>query len=392
MKVHLDSRIKLHPLNIRKESKHYVVEDLSTGEFFEMPELCVIAIEKIKEQVPLDIIEIELKQRFPNEEVDLIEFANQLLELEMVEEMDGNKIEILEQKREKLGLTSIRPWVGGLFFNKATKVIYFSLFLTSVCLIVWKPSLFPHYKDLFVFDAMYQNIFLWVLGGVVLVLLHELGHILAARAYDLPTRLDVSHRLFFVVLETDLSLGWKLAPKDRIFIYFAGICFDTVLLFTSLMGQLLLPEGANLVKSILSFIVLDVFIRLIYQCGMYLKTDLYYVLENMSGSYNLMENAKGYLLNKKENVIAFAGEKKTILIYSVFYLVGLLLSVLLFVFFYIPQMVFAIVKVAPGLTAPIKSVVFLDAIFVILQLTIGIILLLYSWRKTYKRKIRGQAN
>ncbi|MHC0036144.1 zinc metalloprotease [Pseudoneobacillus sp. C159] len=392
MKLSFDSKIKLHPLNIRKEAKHFVVEDQLTGEFFEMPEVCIIAIQKITEQVPLEIIETELKYSFPNEDVDILEFVNQLIELEMIEEIDGEKVEIEERKQEKLGLTSISPWVGQLFFNKTTKVIYSILFLFCVSLLVWKPSLFPHYKDLFVFDAMYQNIFLWILVGTLLVLIHELGHILAARAYELPTRLDVSHRLFFVVLETDLSLAWKLAPKDRIFIYLAGICFDTVLLFAALIVQAIIPQADNLVSGILAFIVLDVFIRFIYQCGVYMKTDFYYVLENLTGSYNLMENAKRFIFNKKQEVIAFAGEKKIILTYTVFYFVGIFLTLLLFVFFYIPQMIFAVVKVAPGLASPIKSVAFLDAIFVILQITIGIIMLLYSWRKTYRGKAREQAN
>jgi putative peptide zinc metalloprotease protein len=390
MGITLKSNIKLHPIEMRKDKKNYIVEDLTTGEFFEMPEVCVVAIEKINAGFSLGDIEENLKIQFPEEEVSLLDFVEQLLSLELVEEIDGSLIELKEKEREKLGLTVISPNLGKVFFNNKLKLTYIILFLLNISLLIINPDLFPHFKDVFIFDVMFQNIILWFIIGGILVLFHELGHILAIRAHDLPTKLEVGHRLFFIVLETDLSLGWKLSSKERIFVYLSGMCFDNVVLFLALIAQILFPNAPEIFTSLMAFVVLDVVIRLIYQCCVYMKTDLYYVLENLTGCHNLMENTKEFIFKRQEAINVFKGEIKTIKIYSVFYFLGLALSFLLFVCYYIPQLAYTLIKVTPGLKSSIYSVEFLDSVVVLGQFVIVLGLLTYSWTKNLNRKSEKQ--
>jgi putative peptide zinc metalloprotease protein len=390
MKITPKSKLKLHPLNIRKEKKLYIIEDLSTGEFFEMPEICVVAIDKIDNRMSLGDIEDELKLQYPQEEVNLLEFAEQLIALKMVEEVDGITIQLLQGKQEKLGLTFIPSKIGKFFFNKNSKLGYSILFLLNIFVFILNPHLFPHFKDIFIFDVMFQNIIVWFFIGGILVLIHELGHILAIRAHDLPTKLEVGHRLFFIVLETDLSLGWKLPSKDRVFVYLAGMCFDNLVLCMALITQVLFPNAPEIFTSIMAFLVLDVVIRLIYQCCVYMKTDLYYVLENLTGCHNLMENTKDITFKRKEAFTVFKGEKRVLQIYSVFYFLGVIVSFLLFVFYYIPQLAYTLIKIEPGLRSSISSVEFLDSVMVIVQIVIILGLLTYSWSKNIKRKSKRQ--
>jgi putative peptide zinc metalloprotease protein len=390
MGITLKSKIKLHPIEIRKDKKNYIVEDLTTGEFFEMPEVCVIAIEKISAGSSLGDIEDNLKIQFPEEEISLLDFAEQLLSLEMIEEIDGRLIVGKEKRQEKLGLTFISPNLGKVFFNNKMKLIYIILFLLNISLLIINPHLFPHFKDVFIFDFMFQNIIVWIVIGGILVLIHELGHVLAIRAHELPTKLEVGHRLFFIVLETDLSLGWKLSSKERIFVYFSGMCFDNVVLFIALMAQILFPNAPEMFNSIIAFIALDVVIRLIYQCCVYMKTDLYYVLENLTGCHNLMENTKNIIFKRKEDFTVFEDEIRTIKIYSVFYFLGIALSILLFVCYYIPQLTYTLIKVTPGLHASILSVEFLDSVIVMVQFVIVLGLLTYSWTKSFRRRFEKQ--
>src|SRR5213595_1565181 len=83
MKLSITTQIKLVPLEIRKDKKHFIVEDLASGEFYEMPEVCINAIKMIQNGALLGEIESQLKQKYPEEEVDLLNFAEQLLELEL---------------------------------------------------------------------------------------------------------------------------------------------------------------------------------------------------------------------------------------------------------------------------------------------------------------------
>lgn len=387
MELSYDSTIKLHPFKMRQEKKNYIVEDQVTGEFYEMPEVCITAIEMIDKGMPFKVIERELIEKYPHEVVDLLAFVNQLIDLEMVEEIDGTYVEVKNHKQEELSFTKINPIIGKIFFNKGTKIIYALVVLVNLFIFFLNPHLFPHYKDIFIFDVMFQNILLWVVIGGILAIIHEIGHILSIRAFNLPTKLSFGHRLFFLVLETDLSLGWKLPLKDRISLYLAGICFDNVLLFLALIAQLFFPNGSELFLSIMALIVLEIVTRFIYQCCVYMKTDFYYVLENYTGSHNLMENAKAWIFKRKEALTMFEGEKRIIYLYTVFYLLGFIISMALFIFYYLPQLVYTVLTISPGFREPMGSVPFLDAVFITLQAIIVIGLLVRSWWKSYSKRI-----
>ncbi len=385
-----NSLLSLISLEIHKDKKHYIVEDKFSGEFYEMPEICVAAIELINSGETLGRIEQQLKSTYPTEEVDMLDFAEQLLEMQLVSEIDGVKIDIKEQEKQTQGFLWISPKVGKFFFNQITYLIYGVLFIVNLFLVVANPSFFPYYQDLFIFDYMFMNILVWLGISFVLVLIHEFGHVLAMRAFNLPTRLEVGHRLFLVVFETDMGAVWKLPSKDRNVLYIAGLCFDIVILFLALMCQLLFSGSSGIFLSVLSVMVLDTFIRMVYQCCIYMKTDFYYVFENVSGCYNLMENAQ-YRLRKlvpflkpaaKEEV-TFTDERRTVFIYSIFYVIGVGLTIFLFAIYYIPQLLFAWKKVVPGFSAGIGTLPFWDAAIFTLQILIVLLLLLYSWRKKY---------
>lgn len=89
MKVSFQSEITLCPLSIRKDKKHYIVEEPVSGDFFELPEIGIDAIKRLENGEELVSIEQALKKSYPHEEVDIIDFVEQLLELGLVHEVDG---------------------------------------------------------------------------------------------------------------------------------------------------------------------------------------------------------------------------------------------------------------------------------------------------------------
>ncbi|WP_160723885.1 hypothetical protein [Bacillus sp. USDA818B3_A] len=400
MNLTLNSKVSLVPLEIRKDTKNYIVEDKIYGEFYEMPKICIDALNLICDGLPLGKIQIKLTSKYPEEDVDILDFAEQLLDMKLIANIDGIPFEQKQKPKPKLkpinklqGFTWITPQLGQFFFNNLSFFVYIALFVISVTLCIKKPALFPHYKDLFLTEYMTINIPVWLFLTFFLVLIHEFGHVLAMRAYNLPAKLEVGHRLFLVVLETDMSSVWKLPSKDRNILYFSGICFDTVILSGALITQLVLGDGAGISNSIMKMIVLDTFIRIVYQLCIYMKTDLYYVFENVSGCYNLMENAQHLISTKlpfvHKNINKdpfFAGERKIVILYSIFYSIGVVLTVALYFTFYIPQILFAWKKVLPGFTYEISSYAFWDAFAFSLQIIIGLALLLYSWRKKYVQR------
>jgi putative peptide zinc metalloprotease protein len=390
MNITLQSYLSIVPIEIRKDKKHFIVEDKASGEFYEMPEICIEAIKVMEQGVSLGEIEEILKRRFPAEDVNLLDFAQQLLEMDLIEEIDSVKVDKKKLEKESLGFLWIPTMVGRFFFNKFSLSLYSGLFIVNLILLVTKPSLLPNYKDVFISDVMALNIIVFMAVTFLLVLVHEFGHILAMRAYNLPTKLGIGHRLMLIVFETDMTSVWRLPAKNRNVLYLAGLCFDNVILFAALMSKLIFPNSSGIFLSLMTLAAFDVFVRIIYQCCVYMKTDLYYVFENSTGSYNLMENAQQKIRNRlpflktthdKDEV--FPGEKYIVFSYAIFYFIGLTVTLALMTIFYIPVLLHAAELTLPKFLKPPSSFAFWDAVLLSAQFLVIIILLLNSYRKKY---------
>ncbi|MCM3639317.1 peptidase [Sporosarcina luteola] len=387
MKLSSESQFTLYPLSIQKDKKNYIVEEPVSGDFFEMPTICIDAIERINEGQTLGEIEDELREKYPNETVDMIEFGGQLIELGLVQEVDGEKTPRKKESKVSSGFTWIPSSVGRFFFNGITNKIYVILLLINISLIVWNPGLFPHYKDIFIFDSMMFNIITYMLISLLLIIFHEFGHVLAIRSYDLPATLGIGNRLIFVVFETDLTAAWKLAPRQRNVLYFAGMSFEQVVVLIALTLQLLMPEANSIILGFLGIVVLDIFIKTLYQCCFYMKTDVYYFVENSTGCYNLMESGKQYLsrwlpfLRSDSDAETFDGEQRIVRLYSLFYIAGILLTLSLLVFYFLPQAYFAYSHVFSNLLSSKTPSAFWDAIAFLGQTALLLGLFVYSKRK-----------
>ncbi|WIY61684.1 hypothetical protein [Bacillus arachidis] len=116
MELTLNSTVCLHTIQFQKDQKNYIVKDTITGEKYEMPPLCVDALAMMRDGFLLGEIEEKLKEEYPKEEVNILEFARQLLELELVGMVDGEEI-ICAKKKDKDYFAWIRPRVEQFFLN-----------------------------------------------------------------------------------------------------------------------------------------------------------------------------------------------------------------------------------------------------------------------------------
>ncbi|WLR54354.1 hypothetical protein LC048_18200 [Mesobacillus subterraneus] len=186
-----------------------------------------------------------------------------------------------------------------------------------------------------------------------------------------------------------MSQVWKLPAEKRNKLFLAGMYFDIVILCLALGSQIFMTEN-SLTMGVLKLVVLNTFIRLIFQAAVFMKTDLYYVLENKTGCYNLMENGRNFLSKwlpflRVPETETFAGEEKIVRRYAVFYLAGILLTFAITAYYYIPQMMFAVNEIMlPGFLEPITSIRLWDSVVFLLQIVLVLGLLIYSWSKKYR--------
>lgn len=121
MELTLNSTVCLHTIQFRKEQKNYIVKDTITGEKYEMPPLWIDALAMMRDGFLLGEIEEKLKEEYPDEEINMLAFTRQLLELELVGMVDGEEI-ACTKKREKDYLAWLRPRVEQFFLSLNKKI------------------------------------------------------------------------------------------------------------------------------------------------------------------------------------------------------------------------------------------------------------------------------
>jgi putative peptide zinc metalloprotease protein len=129
---------------------------------------------------------------------------------------------------------------------------------------------------------------------------HEMAHVLAARAAGIKTRINISHRLWVLVAETDLSALWGLPKRKRYLPLLAGWLVDLTSAGALLLVLAASRKQAALPPAVVQFIqafLFVTFMRILWQCYFFLRTDLYYVLSAFAGCKNLMADAEALLRN-----------------------------------------------------------------------------------------------
>lgn len=175
------------------------------------------------------------------------------------------------------------------------------LILTAVVIAARQPHLIPGGSSLY-FEKQFTAVALvLLLTSYAMVFLHEMAHLIAARAYGVNSRLGIGHRLWMLVAETDLPGVWALPPKQRYLPLLAGPFVDAViaavlllLLFAGDHGLLVLQPFLQQICRALLFLYL---MQLLWQCYFFLRTDLYYVVANWFRCKNLMGDTEGFLRN-----------------------------------------------------------------------------------------------
>jgi hypothetical protein len=196
------------------------------------------------------------------------------------------------------------------------------------------------------------------------IFLHEMAHLVAARAVGVSSRLGISNRLWDLVAETDMTGIWAVPKRQRYLPFAAGMITDltsvalvSILLFSQNRGWLSMPTPLFL---LLHGLVFTYTVRLIWQFYFYVRTDVYYIFVNAFNCKNLLSDTQTFLLNQLSRCLPAIPkvtqdnipnrERRVIHYYSIFYLIGRGFAFAALIFLSLPVLWSYIVELTGKLT------------------------------------------
>jgi putative peptide zinc metalloprotease protein len=179
---------------------------------------------------------------------------------------------------------------------------------------------------------------------------HELAHMAAAWRQGVRARFGVSHRLWMLVAETDLSRLWSLPRRERFLPILAGpladgvSCAAVVILLFAERRQWV--HFGNLSRTVLEAILVIGVLRILWQCLLFVRTDFYYALAHLLRCRNLMADTEAYLAGLAQSALRRLAapdlsrlprhEQRAVRAYSALWMLGRLLALVFLVTVQIP--------------------------------------------------------
>ncbi|MBZ4331040.1 hypothetical protein [Corallococcus sp. AS-1-12] len=225
------------------------------------------------------------------------------------------------------------PWALGA---------YGALIMAAVASVVLRPSILPGWSSLAVSQHMTVTLLVLLALNYGMLFLHEMAHLVAARAVGVPCRLGISHRLWILVAETDMTGVWGIPRRQRYLPFLAGPLLDLVLMALSLLTLFAQAQGwvslALQTQWLLRASLLMLAFRVLWQFQFFLRTDMYCVFVNLFGCKNLMGDTEALLKHRVRGLLRSRppegdpleavppAERRVIHVYAGFWVLGRLLA------------------------------------------------------------------
>lgn len=204
--------------------------------------------------------------------------------------------------RHRYHLQWVKSEWASFAFGRPALSGYAAILAAGAAAAVWQPQAIPSRSALIETENM-ATFALFVSGlALFTTLLHEVGHVLAARARGVACRLGIGNRLWILVAETDMTGVWALPRQQRLLPILAGPLVDLVSLASVQVflsaheaGWLVLGGPIHRALQAAWWIYL---LRLLWQCYFFLRTDFYYAATVLTGCANLMGDTEDYLRSR----------------------------------------------------------------------------------------------
>jgi putative peptide zinc metalloprotease protein len=293
------ARVAVRPIEHRVEGDSVIIGDLDRQQFLTIPTSGLDILTQLAAgKTVAETVHAYEQTHF--ETPDIEDFLDALADAGFVAPIDGEttRTELAPPTPANAGIASTTarravsmPTVGLLLVAA----------LAGLSMLAYDPGVLPHPSVLVFHDHVAALTAALFAINLVAVMLHEAGHLLAARASGVPARLRLGHRLWILVVETEMTGMWLAPKRARYLAFLAGPLIDAA--SAALVIGVLLADRRGAVDlsptlhQFMSAILLTYLLRLLWQCFVFVRTDLYYVLATALGCKRLLADTEDLLRN-----------------------------------------------------------------------------------------------
>ena len=285
------SRVRLRRLCQRRDGDGWVIGRIETGDFIAVPDVAHRVITLLGEGLGVEDIADRL-QAETGTSFAVADFVTALDELGFVAAV-GDRVRA-DNARLRPSLPWLRPGHVRWLIHPLVPAVVAGFAVATVVMLALHPALLPSYRVLVWSRRAGVVLAVNAAIGWTIILVHELAHLATARAAGAPARITVSTRLQFLAAQTDVSGVWAAPRRTRMTVYLAGMGIDVCLAGACLLiAGLAVPHG--LARQLLAVAAAETLLGLLAQFMIFMRTDLYFVLQDLTGCANLYADGSAYL-------------------------------------------------------------------------------------------------
>jgi putative peptide zinc metalloprotease protein len=345
LQIDSEAKIELHKFYSRKEQDCFIVWTELKTNFVELSTESFNALNLIEKGLTIIDVQNVLEKKY-GEPFNVSDFVEELVELGFVKSID--EIPVKSSQERNSSLSFIKKKHVYLIYSKPMLLIYSSIIFSGILILFFNPSYLPSYENFFFVDNYLLTMLVSIVSVFVLVFIHEFAHLIAGKAVGVYGNFSIGMRLFYPVAETNLTGLWSVPRKKRYIPFLAGMLNDALIISIIIIFFWLSENGVvfgiSVPFSFFKFLILIMFYGIFWQFLFFVRTDIYFVVSTFLGTKNLYNDSWNLIRNKflsflkRETKEAEIDKKemKIIKIYSIFMLLGTIISLLFFFFLGLP--------------------------------------------------------
>jgi putative peptide zinc metalloprotease protein len=285
------SRVRLYPLSERRDGEGWVIGRVETGEFITVPDVAQRVIGLLGEGYAVDDVMARLRA----------ETGTRFAVADFVAELDGLGFVAAVDDHVRADMSRVRPSLPWLrpahvrwLLHPLVPLLVAGFAVAAVVMLVRHPEFLPSYRVLVWSNR--AGLVLAVNAAIAwtIILVHECAHLATARAAGVPARITISTRLQFLAAQTDVSGVWAAPRRTRMTVYLAGMGIDICGAGICLL-ILGLAEPHGLPRHLLAVAAAEALLGLPVQFMVFMRTDIYFVLQDLTRCANLYADGAAYL-------------------------------------------------------------------------------------------------